>query len=76
MDRPTSVEVGQVWKDNDNRSKGTGEFVVVEVSATQNQVFGYAYVRREATGKVTRIRTERLLHDDGPRGYSYIGRSR
>ena len=31
MSNPTTVEVGQIWRDNDQRTKGAGEFTVLAV---------------------------------------------
>lgn len=61
-------EVGQLWRDNDTRSYGAGEFEIVAVDET------YVIVKRQ-TGRNTRIRRDRLADDSG-RGYSFIGKSR
>ena len=66
---PQQVEPGQVWRDNDERSRGSGEFVVEYVSERE----GVALVRREATGRPTKIRVDRLL---AGKAYRYIGRAR
>ena len=67
---PDQVEVGQMWKDNDERTVGSGEFVVEEI------VGGKAIVRRTATGRRTKISPFRLLNTTGKRGYSYLGKKR
>lgn len=37
---PTTVEVGQIWRDNDQRTKGSGEFVVLAVVGPFYAQFG------------------------------------
>lgn len=66
-------EVGQIWRDNDERTKGTGEFTVEEILVTDNGP--YALVRREATGRRSRISFKRLGITNKS-GYTYIGRKR
>lgn len=66
---PSSAEAGQIWRDNDQRSKGAGEFTVEDVDDT------HATVRRHESGRRSRILLSRLLKG-GPRGYTYIGRQR
>lgn len=56
---PKTVEPGQVWRDNDQRTKGSGEFTVIEAT------YSYALVRRHDTGLTTRILVERLLRETG-----------
>ena len=70
-----TVEPGQVWRDNDERSKGAGEFTIVEITVDSWGNPRSAIVRREATGRLSTIRLERLLKG-GRRGYTYIGRGR
>lgn len=65
-------EVGQVWADNDERTKGAGEFTIISVHPGPLSS-GYVWVRRgEAT---RRIRLDRLA-DTGSRGYRFIGRAK
>lgn len=66
--------VGQMWRDNDTRSKGSGEFTIEKLFKTERGV-PYARVRREATGKLSRIKVSRLA-TLGSRGYTYIGMKR
>ena len=67
---PTTVEPGQIWRDNDQRTKGSGEFTVVSV------VDGFARVyRAEGKRRTTRISVDRLLAG-GSRGYTYLGRKK
>ena len=79
---PTTVEPGQMWRDNDQRTKGSGEFVVLEVidrydPSTDKIVPDEAVVRREATGRKRVIRVDRLLKGSNTqRGYTYLGMSR
>ena len=80
--KPEQVEPGQVWKDNDYRTKGSGEFTVLDVyiAVVNHRQNGpheveFAKVRRE-DGRRTRISTSRLLNDNTSRGYSYIGKSK
>jgi hypothetical protein len=35
---PTTVEPGQIWRDNDQRTKGAGEFVVLAVTHADGTV--------------------------------------
>ena len=68
---PTTVEPGQIWRDNDQRTRGAGEFTVEKVTAT------HAFVRRHRTGRLTRIYLARLLNGNNTqRGYTYLGMSR
>lgn len=74
---PQQVEPGQVWRDNDERSKGAGEFTVQSVvtgGGTANRRLSreYAIVKRES-GRTTWIRVDRLLPG---KAYRYIGRQR
>ena len=77
---PATVEPGQIWRDNDQRTKGSGEFVVLnlfvgELSHTRGEEF--AHVERVDTGRKTNIRTARLLNGTNTqRGYTYLGMSR
>lgn len=68
---PEKVEPGQQWRDNDQRSKGAGEFTIVGL-ATDRTMREVALVERDATGRRHRIRVDRLL--TGP--YTYLGRQR
>ena len=68
---PETVEPGQVWRDNDERSKGAGEFEVIELGVDWKDR-EVAKVYRPAIGRHTTIRVDRLL--SGP--YTYIGRAR
>ena len=68
---PTTVEPGQIWRDNDQRTKGSGEFTVIEATYT------HALVRRHKTGRTRRISVERMLKGTNTqRGYTYLGMSR
>ncbi len=70
--QPTIVEPGQMWKDNDQRTKGSGEFVVADISESGR----YAYVERESR-RIHRIRIDRLIGTAHlQRGYTYIGMKR
>ena len=74
---PQQVEPGQVWRDNDTRTRGAGEFRVIAVyEQTKGRSRGamVADVIRE-TGRVHTIRVDRLLAG-GARGYTLIGRSK
>ncbi len=62
-------EAGQMWKDNDIRSAGAGEFTIVSIDTT------HALVMRQGSKRNTRIRLDRFA-DTTERGYSYIGKSR
>lgn len=81
---PTTVEPGQTWRDNDQRTKGSGEFVVLEVfhdvryAGYNKQRSGYfARVQRPDTGRKTVIAVTRLLNGTNTqRGYTYLGMSR
>lgn len=67
---PTTVEPGQHWRDNDQRTKGTGEFVVKHV------IDGRAIVERDG-GHSSSISVERMLRLTGTqRGYTYLGMER
>jgi hypothetical protein len=71
--QPTIVEPGQMWKDNDQRTKGAGEFEITSISESGR----YAYVERKATKTIHRIRIDRLLGTSHlQRGYTYIGMKR
>lgn len=60
-----------MWRDNDQRTRGEGEFTVEEVAD------GKAVVRRHRTGRRSTISVERLLsHAARQRGYTYLGRKR
>ena len=37
---PTTVEPGQIWRDNDQRTKGAGEFVVLAVVGLDGKRYG------------------------------------
>jgi hypothetical protein len=67
MANPTP-EAGQVWRDNDTRSYGSGEFEIVSVDDV------HVIVKRQ-TGRNTRIRKDRLS-DESKRGYTYVGKAR
>ena len=68
-DTNPTPSVGQVWADNDERTKHSGEFEIVEI----DYLLGIATVKR---GKhKSKIRVDRLA-DTGSRGYRYIGKSR
>ena len=75
---PTTVVPGQIWRDNDQRTEGEGEFTVVQL-VTEGGV-DYAMVQRgKHLGqiRITRIRVDRLLEDSfTQRGYTYLGMSR
>ena len=81
MSNPTTVEPGQIWRDNDQRTKGSGEFVVEEVFPVNDVPLLkrglYASVRRTDTGRRTRVKVDRLLSGTNTqRGYTYLGMSR
>lgn len=59
-------EVGQVWRDNDERTV-VPEFTITEVGET------FVYAKRG--DGTTSIRIDRLANS-GSRGYTYIGRSK
>lgn len=65
----TPLRVGDIWRDRDQRSKGTGEFVIKRVSPDGK----YAEVHRTETNRHVRIRVRRLL--DG-KSYERIGAGR
>ena len=72
-----TVEPGQVWRDNDARTRGAGEFRVIAVyEQTKGRSRGamVADVIREG-GRVHTIRVDRMLAG-GRRGYTLIGRSK
>lgn len=74
--QPDDVKVGQIWKDNDLRSKGTGEFRVV---ALEEDPDGTIYIRakRRDSRRTSRIRKDRLLgSSERSQGYTYIGMTR
>lgn len=48
-------QVGEIWRDKDQRSKGSGEFTVVSV------VGDYAVVRRHATKRHARLLVRRMM---------------
>lgn len=78
---PTTVEVGQMWRDNDQRTKGAGEFTVEDVGVTRGGMYTratiVAIVRRHRTGRRTKINVDRLLKGTNTqRGYTYLGMSR
>lgn len=82
--RPDKVEPGQVWRDNDPRSVGTGEFVVQAVIPGE-QLDGprfkphrsYALVQRRDAKQSSWIAVDRLLSEGSQkRGYTYLGRER
>lgn len=76
-DTTPTVEPGQVWRDNDARTRGAGEFRVIAVyeqTHGRNRGAQVADVIREG-GRVHTIRVDRMLAG-GPRGYTYIGRAR
>lgn len=82
--RPEKVEPGQVWRDNDPRSVGTGEFVVQAVIPGE-QLDGprfkphrsYALVQRRDAKQSSWIAVDRLLSEGSQkRGYTYLGRER
>lgn len=64
--KPDTVEVGQIWRDRDERSKGSGEFVIERVTAD------HALVYRRDSELRRYIKTRRLLGRD----YIYVGMSR
>lgn len=68
---PTDVKPGQMYLDQDLRSEGVGEFVVLAVVDGDLVEKPYAIVQR--TTKKTQIRCDRLLN---PKFYRYIGRQR
>lgn len=75
---PEKVEAGQVWKDNDQRSVGSGEFIVDDVVLVTNEdgeTYPVAFVTRTSTRRKSRIKVSRLIAG-GNRGYSYLGKSR
>ena len=69
-------EVGQVWADNDERTKGAGEFKIVgiDLDSDRDRAWDYAIVKR-GDGYETTISTHRFA-DTGSRGYRYIGRAK
>jgi hypothetical protein len=68
-------EPGQVWADNDERTKGSGEFEIAAlIRSGLHPSEAYAIVKR-SDGSNTRIRLDRFA-DTGSRGYRYIGRAR
>ena len=78
---PTTVEPGQIWRDNDQRTKGSGEFVVEELGTVRGGMYvrdtPVAIVRRHDTGRRTKVRIDRLLKGTNTqRGYTYLGMSR
>lgn len=78
---PATVEPGQVWRDNDQRSRGAGEFVVEAVETVDTGRYSgrrtVARVRREATGRRSTIAVARLLRSaHKQRGYTYLGMQR
>ena len=78
---PTTVEPGQIWRDNDQRTKGSGEFTVEDVGVTRGGMYArdtiVAVVRRHRTGRRTKISVARLLNGTNTqRGYTYLGMSR
>lgn len=80
---PAEVVPGQVWVDNDIRSRGSGEFVVLSVWTAGEGVGRlragreYAQVRRYDTDRLTVIASDRLLAGrDSKRGYTYVGMQR
>ena len=82
-DTPTTVEPGQIWRDNDQRTRGSGEFTVIEVchdvryAGYKQERSGYfARVERKG-GRKTTIAVTRLLNGTNTqRGYTYLGRSK
>lgn len=69
--QPETVQPGQMWKDNDQRTKGSGEFVIEEATYT------HAQVRRLESGRRSTIAVDRLLGTSHlQRGYTYIGMKR
>ena len=67
---PATVEPGQIWRDNDQRTKSSGEFRVLAV------IDGRAVVKRDG-GRTTSIAVSRLLKGTNTqRGYTYLGMSR
>lgn len=47
-------QVGEIWRDKDERSRGAGEFTVLAVGPT------YATVKRHATNRTVRILVRRM----------------
>lgn len=71
MTTPEQVEPGQMWKDNDQRTRGSGEFTVIGTTDT------HALVRRHKTDRTSRISVERMLKGTNTqRGYTYLGRQK
>ena len=73
---PQQVEPGQVWRDNDERSKGAGEFTIVGTftgSLSHTSGVEFAIVKRDAGRRSRPIRVDRLL---AGKAYRYIGRQR
>lgn len=64
--------VGQMWADNDTRSKGAGEFTIIELVTTT--AGPKVRVKRES-GRKTLIKASRFK-DGSKHGYRYLGRSR
>lgn len=74
---PGFAEVGQIWKDNDLRSIGSGEFVVIAVEQPVPGGDIFAVVKRRDSGRTTRINQDRLVYSsDLKQGYTYLGRTR
>ena len=61
-------EIGQIWRDNDQRTKGSGEFTIVSMDDDR------AEVRRDG-GRVSHIRLDRFA-DRNNRGFTYLGMSK
>lgn len=81
MTTPEQVEPGQMWRDNDQRTRGAGEFIVEELGTARGGMYArdtpVAIVRRTNTGRRTRIRIDRLLNGTNTqRGYTYLGKKK
>ena len=68
MSTPTTVEVGQMWRDRDQRTKGSGEFTVVAVVGSRHGDTTYlpgqgVEVSRRVTRAAVRIATNPRVKD-------------
>lgn len=76
VEQPERAEVGQIWRDNDERSSGAGEFTIVELGKTPGKG-QWVKVRRHATGRHSVIQLARLLKSSHKvTGYTYLGKER